>query len=335
MACPLTNSPDHKISELRWASIDIAVLLPCYNEEATIVQVIEAFRRKLPEARIYVYDNDSRDQTADRARSAGAVVHSERNRGKGNVLRRMFVDIEADIYILSDGDMTYDIFEIEVHLNHMLQQRIDMLVGKRQPEHGSAFPPAHIFGNRFFNRAASLLFGSTFQDIFSGFRLLSRRFVKSFPAVSKGFEIELELAVHATNLRVPVSEVPVTYRPRPEGSYSKLSTLPDGFRILRTLLLLFMEVRPFLFFGMWAICFGLVSVVLGYPLIITFKETGLVPRLPTAILATGLMLIGFMALACALILDNVGKGRHEAKRLQYLSYGLIPSNNVPRGKNKQ
>ena len=168
----MTDSPGHKTSELRWTSIDIAVLLPCYNEEATIVQVIEAFRRKLPEASIYVYDNDSTDQTADRARSAGAVVHSERNRGKGNVLRRMFVDIEADIYILSDGDTTYDISQIEIHLNHMLQQRLDMLVGDRQSEHGSAFPPGHIFGNRFFNRAASLLFGSTFQDIFSQIRVV-------------------------------------------------------------------------------------------------------------------------------------------------------------------
>jgi len=325
----MTNHPDTKLSKSRWPFINIAVLLPCYNEETTIVSVIESFRAKLPEANIYVYDNDSTDKTAENAKAAGAIVHREKNRGKGNVVRRMLVDIEADIYILSDGDMTYDIMDIEIFIENMLQQRIDMLVGERQPESGLSFPPAHVFGNRFFNRAASLLFGSTFQDIFSGFRMLSRRFVKSFPAVSKGFEIELELAVHATNLRVPVSEIPMTYHPRPAGSYSKLSTVSDGFRILRTLILLFVEIRPFLFFSIWAVSFSVASVALGYPLIVTFKETGLVPRLPTAILATGLMVIGFMALGCALVLDNISKGRHESKRLQYLSYGPIPDANSP------
>ena len=329
----MTSSSDTKTSNSRWPFLDIAVLLPCYNEETTIASVIESFQTKLPEANIYVYDNDSTDKTAVNAELAGAVVRHEEKRGKGNVVRRMFVDIEADIYILSDGDMTYDISDIEVFIEKMLQERTDVLVGERHSEKGDSFPLYHVFGNKFFNKAASLLFGSTFQDIFSGFRVLSRRFVKSFPAVSRGFEIELELAVHATNLRIPVSEIPVTYHPRPVGSHSKLSTIPDGLRILRTLILLFVEIRPFLFFSIWAAIFSLASIVLGYPLVINFWETGLVPRLPTAILATGMMLIGFMALSCALILDNVSKGRHESKRLWYLSYGPVTSGDLKKKDN--
>lgn len=320
MTATAPSTPSVSLAESRWPGVDIVVLLPSYNEAMTIADVVNEFRHSLPEAQIYVFDNNSTDGTSERARQAGAVVQEERQQGKGNVVRRMFADVDADIYVLADADLTYDISRIPEFIDTLLEQRFDMLIGARRPEEGAAFRRGHKIGNRFFNRAAGLVFGSPFEDIFSGFRVFSRRFVKSFPAVSKGFEIELELTVHAIDLRVPVVELPVVYRPRPAGSHSKLNTISDGLRILRTLLLLFKEVRPLLFFGLVSAVLALVSLALGYPLAITYLETGLVPRLPTAVLATGLMLTAFVSLACGLILDSVGKSRHEAKRLHYLRY---------------
>jgi glycosyltransferase involved in cell wall biosynthesis len=305
----------------------MAVLLPCYNEAATIADVIGLFQELLPEAHIFVYDNASTDETAARALEAGATIRHERERGKGNVVRRMFADIEADVYVLVDGDLTYDVTDVAELVNRLLNGHLDMIVGARRPHDDRAFRRGHSLGNQLFNWAANLLFGSSFRDIFSGYRVLSRRFVKSFPAVSKGFEIELELTVHAVDLRVPVVEAPVPYRQRPSGSHSKLRTIPDGMRIFWTLFLLCKEVRSLAFFSAWAALFVVISLMLGYPLVTTFLQTGLVPRFPIAIVATGLMLFAVVSVACGFILDSVGKGRHEAKRLQYLRLGAPPEIN--------
>ena len=298
----------------------IAVLLPCLNEATTIAEVVAAFRASLPGAAIYVYDNDSDDDTAERARRAGAVVRVERQRGKGNVVRRMFADVEADIYVLADGDMTYDYDQAGAMVRQMLEQELDMLVSARDADE-SAHRPGHRAGNLLFNRLAGFLFGGEFTDIFSGYRVFSRRFVKSFPAVSRGFEIEAELTVHALDLRVRTAEVSHAYRARPAGSTSKLHAIPDGLRLLLTFLLLCKEVRPFSFFAVWALLLMAAAVILAVPLVITWLETGLVPRFPTAVLATGLALLGFLSLTCGTILDSLGRARHETKRLHYLSYG--------------
>jgi glycosyltransferase involved in cell wall biosynthesis len=299
----------------------VAVLLPCFEEEATVADTVRAFRRALPEAAIYVYDNNSSDRTAERARAAGAIVRREARQGKGHVVRRMFADIEADIYVMADGDMTYDAASVTLLVDRLVAENLDMVVGARVPRDPSAHRPGHAFGNRLFNRIAALLFASRFTDIFSGYRAFSRRFVKSFPAITGGFEIETELTVHAIDLRVPVAEIPVPYAERPSGSASKLRSVRDGLRILWTLALLAKEVRPFSFFALWAALFALVSLALAYPLLVTFWETGLVPRLPTAVLATGIMLLSFLSLACGFILDSVSRGRHEMKRLHYLGCG--------------
>lgn len=302
----------------------VAVLLPCLNEGVTISEVVGNFQADLPNARIYVYDNNSTDDTAVRAAAAGAVVRQESVQGKGNVVRRMFADIDADVYVMADSDLTYDTSNTGALIDRLLAEKLDMIVGARQAQQNGTFPAGHRFGNRLFNRIVSVLFGSRFTDIFSGYRILSRRFVKSFPAVSRGFEIETELTVHALDLRVPVVEIPVGYRARPAGSHSKLRTLPDGLRILRNLILLCKEVRPLAFFSAWAALIAAVSIVLGYPIFVVWLETGLVPRFPTAILCTGLMIMAFLSVACGLILDSVGKGRHEAKRLAYLSLPPLP-----------
>ena len=297
----------------------IAVLLPCYNEESAIVSVINHFREALPVAAIYVFDNNSQDQTARLAHDAGAVVYHVQAQGKGNVVRRMFADVEADVYVLADGDGTYDAPSSREMVERLLVKKLDMVVGKRITDERSAYRRGHRFGNRLFSECVAVLFGRVFTDILSGYRVFSRRFVKSFPALSTGFEIETELTVHALELGLPIEEIMTPYKSRLEGSESKLSTYRDGMRILSTILKLFRQERPLAFFGSIGICLALVSITLALPLFITYAETGLVPRFPTAILATGIMLFGVISVACGLILDTVTRGRQEMRRLIYLA----------------
>ncbi|RJX28933.1 MAG: glycosyltransferase [Desulfurivibrio sp.] len=299
----------------------IAVLIPCYNEEKTVAQVVQDFRRALPQAVIYVYDNNSKDQTGQRAAAAGAIVRTEKHQGKGNVLRRMFSDIEADIYVLVDGDNTYHAASTPAMIERLLAEQLDMVVGSRLTAHEGAasFRRGHQFGNRLLTGFVSLLFGRSLTDMLSGFRVLSRRFVKSFPALSKGFETETELTVHALELRMPITEIVTPYGSRPEGSTSKLHTYRDGLRILLTIINLFKEERPLAFFTILFALLASLSVILAVPLFITYLETGLVPRFPTAILVTGTMLLAFLSLVCGLILDTVTHGRRELKRLSYLA----------------
>ena len=298
----------------------IAVLIPCYNEEKTVTQVIGNFRHFLPGAEIYVYDNNSKDQTASLAIEAGAIVRLERRQGKGNVLRRMFSDIEADIYVLVDGDDTYDAASAPGMITKLLTNSLDMVVGTRLTTFDeTAFRPGHEWGNKILTGFVSLLFGREITDMLSGYRVFSRRFVKSFPALSKGFETETELTVHALELRMPVAEVVTPYGMRPTGSESKLRTYRDGFRILKTIINLFKEERPLIFFSLLFAMLALISVILVIPIFITYVETGQVPRFPTAILSTGIMILAFLSLACGFILDMVTLGRRELKRLSYLS----------------
>jgi glycosyltransferase involved in cell wall biosynthesis len=297
----------------------IAVLLPCYNEEAAIAQTVAGFRAALPGATIYVYDNNSRDRTIEVARAAGAVVRSERMQGKGNVVRRMFADVDADIYVMADGDATYDASVGPAMVERLLREGLDMIVGTRVHEAAEAYRRGHVLGNRAMTGFLAGLFGRSFTDIFSGYRVFSRRFVKSFPVLSAGFEIETEISVHALELKMPVGEVETRYFARPEGSASKLSTYTDGLRILRTIVTLYRYERPLLFFGWVAALFATFSVVLAIPLILTYFHTGLVPRFPTAILSTGLMILAFLNLFAGLILDTVVRGRREMRRLAYLA----------------
>jgi glycosyltransferase involved in cell wall biosynthesis len=299
----------------------IAVLVPCYNEEKTVAQVVQDFRAVLPQAIIYMYDNNSRDQTAQRAAAAGAIVRTEKHQGKGNVMRRMFSDIEADIYVLVDGDNTYLAASTPAMIDRLLSEQLDMVVGSRLTSHEGAasFRRGHQFGNRLLTGFVSLLFGRSLTDMLSGFRVMSRRFVKSFPALSKGFETETELTVHALELRMPITEIVTPYGARPIGSESKLHTYRDGLRILLTIINLFKEERPLAFFTILFALLAAISVILAVPLFITYAATGLVPRFPTAILATGIMLLAFLSLVCGLILDTVTHGRRELKRLSYLA----------------
>ena len=297
----------------------IAVLLPCYNEEAAIGRVVRDFRRELPQARIYVYDNASSDRTGAVAAEAGAVVVREPLRGKGNVVRRMFADVEADIYVLADGDDTYDAAAAPQLIETLCREQLDMVNAARSNTSQQAYRRGHRFGNQLFTRLVSGLFGKRFDDILSGYRVFSRRFVKSFPALAKGFEIETELTVHALELRMPVREVMTAYKERPAGSVSKLSTFKDGFRILRTVLRLTKEERPLALFSLCGAMLALASVALAFPLLLTYLESGLVPRLPTAVLASALMILAFLSLACGLVLDSVAHGRREMKRLHYLT----------------
>jgi len=295
------------------------VLLPCYNEETAIAQTVADFRAALPQARVYVYDNASTDRTAEVAAAAGASVVREPLRGKGNVVRRMFADVEADVYVLADGDDTYDAAAAPALIGKLCREQLDMVNAARVNTSQEAYRRGHRFGNRLFTRMVSGLFGKRFDDILSGYRVFSRRFVKSFPALAKGFEIETELTVHALELRMPVAEVTTPYKERPEGSESKLSTFRDGFRILRTILRLTKEERPLAFFSAGAAMLAFASLVLAFPLLVTYLETGLVPRLPTAVLVSALMILAFLSLACGLILDSVAHGRREMKRLHYLT----------------
>jgi glycosyltransferase involved in cell wall biosynthesis len=301
----------------------VAVLLPCHNEAATIGKVVRDFGHHLPTALIYVYDNNSSDRTGEVAHQAGAIVCREPMQGKGNVVRRMFADIDADVYVMADGDQTYDAVGAPAMIAKLVQENLDMVVGTRLDSEGDGlFPPGHRLGNAMLTKFVGLLFGNRFRDILSGYRVFSRRFVKSFPALSSGFEIETELTVHALELGMPVAEVETRYFKRPEGSRSKLKTYRDGIRILWTILFLLKELRPLYFFGMITLVLGSASLMLGYPLFVTFYETGQVPRFPTAILATGMVILSFLSLACGLILDSVSISRWEAKRMIYL---LIPS----------
>jgi glycosyltransferase involved in cell wall biosynthesis len=297
----------------------IAVLVPCYNEAGAIAAVVRDFAAALPTATIYVYDNNSTDDTRERAAAAGAIVRTETHQGKGNVVRRMFADIEAEIYVLVDGDGTYDAPSATAMVDMLLTNSLDMVNGARVATTQLAYRPGHAFGNRLLTGAVAAIFGSRIRDMLSGFRVFSRRFVKSFPALASGFETETELTVHALELRLPIAEVQTPYRDRPVGSQSKLRTFRDGFRILRTIVLLVKEERPLPFFSGAAVLLALASLVLGWPLITTFLQTGLVPRLPTAILVTGLMVLAFLSLVAGLVLDTVTLSRRELKRLHYLA----------------
>jgi glycosyltransferase involved in cell wall biosynthesis len=297
----------------------IAVLVPCRNEAASISKVVQDFRSALPGAAVFVYDNNSHDDTAELAREAGAVVRSELLAGKGNVVRRMFADIEADIYVLVDGDDTYDAASAEMLIEKMESECLDMVNAVRVASGATAYRPGHRFGNSLLTGIVALIFGNRFTDLLSGYRIFSRRFVKSFPALASGFEIETELTVHALELRMPIAEIETPYRSRPSGSVSNLRTLHDGWRILRTILLLTKEERPLQFFGLFFAILAASAVILFWPVLITFLETGLVPRFPTAILSTGLMLLAFLSLACGIVLDTVTRGRQEMKRMHYLS----------------
>jgi len=298
----------------------IAVILPCYNEGAAIGTVVADFRRALPGATVYVYDNNSTDDTVDAARRAGAVVRREPMQGKGNVIRRAFSDVDVDVYVMADGDGTYDAARAPEMVGRLRAEQLDMVVGVREEKGEDAYRRGHRTGNRLFNLAVATLFGDRFTDIFSGYRIFSRRFVKSFPALSAGFEIETELSVHAIELRMAVLEIPTAYGGRIEGTTSKLRTYRDGFKILRNVALFAQHYRPLFFYGVIAVLLAALSVGLAYPVVVEFFETGLVPRFPTAILATGIMLVAALCMAIGLILHTISRGQLEMKRLQYLQY---------------
>ena len=301
------------------AGLRVAVLLPCYNEQEAIGKVVRDFRQALPEAIVYVYDNNSRDETRARAAAAGAVVRSETQQGKGFVVRRMFADVEADVYVLVDGDDTYHAPSAPLLVERLLAEQLDMVVGRRVTEIEQAYRPGHRLGNRLLTGVVARVFGDRFKDILSGYRVFSRRFVKSFPALTKEFEIETELTVHALELDMPIAEVDTPYKDRPAGSVSKLRTYLDGVRILTAILVLFKEERPLAFFGLAGLALAVLALGLGYPVLTEYLRTGLVPRFPTAILATGLMILAFLSFTSGLVLETVTRGRKELKRLAYLT----------------
>lgn len=313
MESPIVPTPD------TLPDLQIAVIVPCRNEAASISKVVRDFRAALPTATVFVYDNNSDDDTAAVANAAGAVVRAEPLPGKGNVVRRMFADIDADVYVLVDGDDTYDAASAGKLIEILEKDILDMATGVRVSVEDGSYRPGHRFGNFMLTRIVSMIFGSRSSDLLSGFRVFSRRFVKSFPALTSGFEIETELTVHALELRMPIAEIETPYRSRPAGSESNLRTIQDGVRILRTILLLAKNERPLHFFGLIFAVLAVVAVILSWPVFVTYFDTGLVPRLPTALLSTGLILLAFLSLACGLILDTVTRGRQELKRLHYLS----------------
>jgi glycosyltransferase involved in cell wall biosynthesis len=297
----------------------VAVLIPCFNEEAAVASVIAGFRAALPQAAIYVYDNNSTDRTGEVARAAGALVRRETHQGKGHVVRRMFSDIDADTYVLVDGDATYDAPSAGALITRLLEDRLDMVVAARVQQDAAAYRLGHRAGNRLLTGFVASVFGARFTDILSGYRVFSRRFVKSFPVLSRGFEIETELTVHALELDLPVTEIETPYYARPDGSESKLSTWRDGFRILRKIASLYRSERPLSFFGAIGAFLAIVSIGFAIPIFVTYMRTGTVPRLPTAILSTGLMLLACMAAVAGIVLDTVSKGRREMKLLAYLA----------------
>ncbi|HEY0836666.1 MAG TPA: glycosyltransferase [Azospirillum sp.] len=305
----------------------VAVLIPCYNEEAAIGTVVRDFRTHLPDATVYVYDNNSSDRTVEVATAAGAVVRCEPLQGKGNVVRRMFADIEADVYVMVDGDDTYHAPSAPLMVRRLWDEQLDMVNGQRVTEIVAAYRPGHRLGNRVLTGMVAQVFGHRIQDMLSGYRVFSRRFVKTFPALAAGFETETEFTVHALELRMPIAEVKTPYKDRPEGSVSKLRTFRDGFRILKTILVLVKEERPLAFFSAIFAILITAALALAIPVLATYMQTGLVPRLPTAVLSTGLTLLAFLSLTCGLILDTVTHGRREMKRLRYLTIpapGTVP-----------
>jgi glycosyltransferase involved in cell wall biosynthesis len=297
----------------------LAVLIPCHNEAVAIPQVVAAFRTALPDAMIYVYDNNSTDGTAAAALAAGAVVRREALQGKGPVVRRMFADVEADIYVLVDGDDTYEAAAAPAMVERLIEDGLDMVIGTRVTQLAAAFRPGHRFGNQLLTGMVGAIFGNRVTDMLSGYRVFSRRFVKSFPALASGFETETEFTVHALELRMAIGEVRTAYRDRPTGSTSKLRTWRDGLRILRTIMVLVKEERPLQFFSLCGLLLLVLGIGLGVPVVLDFLATGLVPRLPTAVLATGIVLLSFLSFAAGLILDSVARGRREIKRLAYLA----------------
>jgi hypothetical protein len=304
----------------------IAVLVPCFNEEAAVATVVADFRKSLPSAEIYVYDNNSSDRTKAIAVEAGAQVRSERRQGKGHVVRRMFADIDADIYVLVDGDATYDAASAPRMIEALKADHLDMVVGLRIDQAEAAYRRGHRTGNWMLTRFLSSVFRQEFKDILSGYRVFSRRFVKTFPVLSDGFEIETELSVHALELALPVAEIETPYYARPQGSFSKLNTWRDGFRILGTIIKLYRSEKPLRFFTAIGCCLALVSVGLAIPVIVTYIEQGLVPRLPTAVLSMGLMILAVLSVSSGLVLDTVTRGRREMKLLAYLSQPAINNN---------
>jgi glycosyltransferase involved in cell wall biosynthesis len=313
-------SSEQRLAELTAAAkYQVAVLVPCYNEERAIAKVVADFRAALPDASIYVYDNNSTDGTVEAARKAGAVVRRENYQGKGHVVRRMFNDVEADVYVLVDGDATYDAASAPGMIAKLFDERLDMVVATRVDHETAAYRPGHRAGNRLLTGFVAHTFGHAFTDILSGYRAFSRRFVKSFPILSGGFEIETELTIHALELELPVGEVATPYYSRPSGSASKLSTWSDGFRILWTVQKLYRAERPLSLFGACGVALAIISIGLAIPVLVTYVQEGLVPRLPTAVLSTGLMLLAFLSIAVGLILDTVTRGRREAKLIAYLA----------------
>lgn len=303
-----------------FSSYKIAVLVPCYNEVVAIAQVVADFRAALPEATVFVYDNNSSDGTAEAAREAGAEVFEERRQGKGSVVRRMFNDVEADIYVLVDGDATYHAPSVRGMIGRLLTDRLDMVVATRVDQGKDAYRAGHRTGNRLLTGFVASVFGPRFNDMLSGYRVFSRRFVKSFPMLSGGFEIETELTVHALELGLAVAEIDTPYYARPQGSASKLNTWRDGFRILSTIFQLYRAERPLSLFGALGVALAIASVGIAVPVVITYLETHTVPRLPTAVLATGMMLLAFLSIAVGLVLDTVTRGRREMKLLAYLAH---------------
>lgn len=299
-------------------NLRIAVLIPCYNEGGTIATVVRDFKASLPDCVVYVFDNNSSDNTIEAARTAGAIVREERMQGKGHVVRRMFADIEADVYVLVDGDDTYEAEAAPDLVGRLLSDGLDMVTAKRVHDSSAAYRPGHVLGNRVLTSLVGMIFGSRVSDVLSGYRVFSRRFVKSFPVLSRGFEIETEFTVHALELDMPQTERSTRYSERPPDSESKLNTWRDGFRILRTIVQLLKEERPLGFFSSIFVVLAALSVLLAWPIITEFLATGLVPRIPTAILSTGMMLLAFLSLVCGLVLDTVTRGRRELKRLFYL-----------------
>lgn len=318
----MTTSADSTCSrtEATVCEHKIAILVPCFNEEFTVGQTVSAFREALPLATVYVYDNNSTDRTIEVARAAGAVVRSEARQGKGNVVRRMFADIDADVFVLVDGDATYEARAAPRMVRRAVDENLDFVNGARVSRSVEAYRPGHRFGNYVLTALVRSVFGKQFTDMLSGYKVFSRRYVKSFPAMSRGFEIETELTVHALELRMPSAEEFTVYGERPAGSVSKLSTFRDGSRILRLIFDLVRNERPLEFFGLVGVALILVAVALTVPLAETYFETGLVPRLPTAVLSVGLIIVGFLSFLAGLILDVVATMRSEMKRLAYLSY---------------
>jgi len=301
----------------------IAVLIPCYNEEATVAKVVQDFRTALPNASIYVYDNNSTDLTREVAHEAGAIIGTVSLRGKGNVLRRMFQDIEADIYLIVDGDDTYDASAASMMIRRLIEKNLDMVNGRRITHKSEAYRSGHRLGNVVLTAIVASIFGNCFQDMLSGYRVFSRRFVKSFPALTTGFEIETELTVHTLELSMAVDEIDTVYKNRPKGSVSKLKTYRDGLKILKVIAILIKEERPFQFFSCTSLLLAAISIGLAWPIFITYLETGMVPRFPTAILATGCMLLSFLCFFSGLLLDTVTRGRREIKRLHYLKIPAV------------